>query len=85
MRPSGMLWRRLLMIWLCSEGLSRGGRVEGIRTLEIPAPYYGDRVRRQFPPSSRVLTLIKVRVSSLFVVTPLFPRTTCDTLSSTRC
>ena len=30
---------------------------EGIRTLEIPAPYYGDRLRRQFPPSSRVLTL----------------------------
>ena len=31
--------------------------MEGIRTLEIPAPYYGDRLRRQFPPSSRVLTL----------------------------
>jgi hypothetical protein len=39
------------------------GFLEGIRTLEIPAPYYGDRVRRQFPPSSRV------RVSSLFVFT----------------
>jgi hypothetical protein len=58
---------------------------EGIRTLEILAPYYGDRVRQQFPPSSRILTLIKVRVSSLFVFTPLFPRATCDTLSSTRC
>ena len=32
-------------------------RLEGIRILEIPAPYYGDRLRRQFPPSSRVLTL----------------------------
>jgi len=28
---------------------------EGIRVLEIPAPYYGDRLRRQFPPSSRPL------------------------------
>ena len=31
--------------------------IEGIRTLEIPAPYYSDRLRRQIPPSSRVLTL----------------------------
>jgi len=28
-------------------------RLEGICVLEITAPYYGDRLRRQFPPSSR--------------------------------
>ena len=41
------------------SGIEKGrvGLCEGIRILEIPAPYYGDRLRRQFPPSSRVLTL----------------------------
>ena len=29
--------------------------LEGIRVLEITAPYYGDHLRQQFPPSSRSL------------------------------
>ena len=33
------------------------GVYEGIRILEILLPYYGDRLWRQFPPSSHVLTL----------------------------
>ena len=32
-------------------------QAEGVCVLEIPAPYYGDRLRRQFPPSSRPLKL----------------------------
>ena len=51
--------------------------VEGIRTLEIPAPYYGDRLRRQFPPSSRVLTLALFCLHSY--ISQLFRRDTCYT------
>ena len=40
--------------------------MEGIRTLEIPAPYYGDCLRRQFPLSSRVLTLALLASPSYF-------------------
>ena len=60
-RPDVDRWSHVIELW--SDANRTGikgnaiGNMEGIRILEIPAPYYGDRLRRQFPPSSRILTL----------------------------
>ena len=56
---------------------SHRNHAEGIRTLEIPAPYYSDRLRWQFPPSSHVLTLGLLCLHSS--ISQLFPRDTCYT------
>ena len=51
--------------------------VKGIRTLEILAPYYGDRLWWQFPPSSHVLTLALFCLHCY--ISQLFHRNTCYT------
>ena len=61
----------------------KGCKSEGIRALEIPAPYYGDRLRRQFPPSSRVHTLVLYCLHSY--ISQLFRRDTCYTQIVTQC